>query len=72
MRALKFHGNDRKSLEADIDTADIVLTTYNTLTRDFQRKDESSTLHRFDWRRIVLDEGTTLAMVLLDQVDRLC
>ena len=55
--ALKFHGIDRKSLAPDIETADIILTTYNTLTRDFQRKGEPSLLHGFDWRRIVLDEG---------------
>jgi SWI/SNF-related matrix-associated actin-dependent regulator of chromatin subfamily A3 len=60
IKALKFHGTERRSLALEIETADIVLTTYNTLSRDFDRKGAPpSLLHSVEWYRVVLDEGLT-------------
>ncbi|PTB66813.1 hypothetical protein BBK36DRAFT_1116970 [Trichoderma citrinoviride] len=54
---IKYHGQDRPK---DIDTiadSDIVVTTYSTLTSEFQAKSTPSLLHSIDWYRIVLDEA---------------
>jgi SWI/SNF-related matrix-associated actin-dependent regulator of chromatin subfamily A3 len=60
MNYIVYHGIKRKSLKDEIQTADIVFTTYNTLVREFQQKrtqKQSSVLHEMDFYRIVLDEG---------------
>ena len=51
----------RKSLKNKLQAADIILTTYNTLVRDFQhkqRRNHESNLHEIAFFRVVLDEGT--------------
>ncbi|KAF3904701.1 hypothetical protein ABW21_db0209453 [Orbilia brochopaga] len=50
-----FHGNDRNADESMLSEADIVLTTYNTLSAEWDNK--KSTLHRIMWYRVVLDEA---------------
>lgn len=55
---IKYHGPNR---EKDIDIikgSDIVVTTYNTLSAEFEKK--SSILHKIGWYRVVLDEGKLL------------
>ncbi|KAH0491045.1 hypothetical protein TgHK011_002491 [Trichoderma gracile] len=54
---IKYHGSNRPK---DIDTvadSDIVVTTYSTLTSEFQTKSAPSLLHCIDWYRVVLDEA---------------
>lgn len=65
---MKFHGVERRSLAAEIETADIVLTTYNTLTRDFHTKGAPSILHRLEWYRVVLDEGPIRGTIPYDRL----
>nr|XP_036578671.1 DNA repair and recombination protein rad5c [Colletotrichum truncatum]KAF6786004.1 DNA repair and recombination protein rad5c [Colletotrichum truncatum] len=55
LKSIKYHGPGR---EKDIDTiknSQIVVTTYNTLSAEFQQK--SSILHKIGWYRVVLDEA---------------
>ncbi len=50
----------RKTLKDKLKTVDIVLTTYNTVVKDFQNKRKrkgDSGLHEIDFFRVVLDEG---------------
>ncbi|KAM0263536.1 hypothetical protein ACHAQJ_001155 [Trichoderma viride] len=57
VKVIKYHGSDRPK---DIDTvsdSDIVVTTYSTLTTEFQNKLIKSPLHGIDWYRVVLDEA---------------
>ncbi|KAH8802968.1 SNF2 family N-terminal domain-containing protein [Xylogone sp. PMI_703] len=57
LKVIKYHGSDRpKDLET-ISDSDIVITTYNTLTAEFQIKSKPSLLHRIGWYRVVLDEA---------------
>ncbi|ETS04710.1 hypothetical protein M419DRAFT_73008 [Trichoderma reesei RUT C-30] len=54
---IKYHGSDRpRSLER-VANADIVVTTYDTLTVEFLNKSRPSLLHSIDWYRVVLDEA---------------
>ncbi|KAH7381987.1 SNF2 family N-terminal domain-containing protein [Cadophora sp. MPI-SDFR-AT-0126] len=56
LRVLKYHGTKRKEITfPHISDADIVLTTYNTLVADYESR--YSPLHKFNWYRVVLDEG---------------
>ena len=41
----------------NLQDADIVITTYNTLAKEFAAGAENSLLHTMKWYRIVLDEG---------------
>nr|CAF06022.1 related to regulator of chromatin [Neurospora crassa] len=51
-----FHGEQKpRGYETLMDT-DLVLTTYSTLASDYKR---SGLLHRMEWYRVVLDEGST-------------
>ncbi|KIW15877.1 hypothetical protein PV08_05927 [Exophiala spinifera] len=58
---LTYHGTSRhEKLEGLRQTCDIVLTTYETVRQDHLRATKyrpSGPLHRYDWRRIVLDEA---------------
>ncbi|KAL7933036.1 SNF2 family N-terminal domain-containing protein [Trichoderma chlorosporum] len=57
VKYIKYHNSDRpKSLDMIADS-DIVVTTYSTLTAEFQTKSKPSLLHCIDWYRIVLDEA---------------
>ena len=54
---MKYHGAKRREIALpQIEDADVVLTTYNTLVAEFGSK--ASPLHKLHWYRVVLDEGT--------------
>ncbi|EAA28265.2 P-loop containing nucleoside triphosphate hydrolase protein [Neurospora crassa] len=58
-----FHGEQKpRGYETLMDT-DLVLTTYSTLASDYKR---SGLLHRMEWYRVVLDEGTPIQNKLED------
>ncbi|KAK6337936.1 hypothetical protein TWF696_001411 [Orbilia brochopaga] len=50
-----FHGGERNIDELALSEADIVITTYNTLSAEWFKK--KSALHKVIWYRIVLDEA---------------
>ncbi|EXF74188.1 SNF2 family domain-containing protein [Colletotrichum fioriniae PJ7] len=52
---VKYHGPNREKDIDKIKGSDIVVTTYNTLSAEFEKK--SSILHKIGWYRVVLDEG---------------
>lgn len=54
---VKYHGSDRPKAFNTVADSDIVVTTYSTLTTEFQSMSTRSLLHSIDWYRIVLDEG---------------
>ncbi|KAI1488686.1 SNF2 family N-terminal domain-containing protein [Biscogniauxia mediterranea] len=60
LKVIKYHGSGRPKDLDTIQDSDIVVTTYNTLTTEFQIKSESSSLHRIGWYRVVLDEAHTI------------
>lgn len=63
-----YHGRTRKSLLADIDHYDIVITTYNTLAKEHDDKllgKGKSPLHDFIWYRVVLDEGKLVPTAII-------
>ncbi|KAK1726384.1 SNF2 family domain-containing protein [Colletotrichum acutatum] len=52
---VKYHGPNREKDIDKIKGSDIVVTTYNTLSAEFEKK--SSILHKIGWYRVVLDEA---------------
>ncbi|KAI0592763.1 SNF2 family N-terminal domain-containing protein [Biscogniauxia sp. FL1348] len=60
LKVIKYHGSGRPKDLDTIQDSDIVVTTYNTLTREFQIKSEPSSLHQIGWYRVVLDEAHTI------------
>lgn len=57
---MKYHGRGRKQHLADIGQFEIVITTYNTIAREYgieQDRGHPSPLHGVEWYRVVLDEG---------------
>ncbi|RDW57005.1 hypothetical protein BP6252_13923 [Coleophoma cylindrospora] len=57
---VRYHGMNRKSLRHQLQTADIIFTTYTTLVREFQQKQRrkhDSSLHEIEFFRVVLDEA---------------
>jgi SWI/SNF-related matrix-associated actin-dependent regulator of chromatin subfamily A3 len=52
----KFHHHRKKIDPTTLAQYDIVLTTYATAAVDFWRG--QSTLHRINWYRVILDEGS--------------
>ncbi|KAL7786938.1 SNF2 family N-terminal domain-containing protein [Trichoderma afarasin] len=58
VKVIKYHGSDRPKDIEQIADSDIVVTTYSTLTNEFQQiKSKPSLLHCVDWFRVVLDEA---------------
>ncbi|EHK18064.1 uncharacterized protein TRIVIDRAFT_44486, partial [Trichoderma virens Gv29-8] len=57
VKVIKYHSSDRPKSLDEIADSDIVVTTYSTLTAEFQIKSSPSLLHCIDWYRIVLDEA---------------
>ncbi|KAH0537607.1 hypothetical protein FGG08_005599 [Glutinoglossum americanum] len=56
LKVIKYHGRGRETDLSRILDSDVVLTTYATATAEFCRG--TSTLHKFNWYRVVLDEGS--------------
>ncbi|KAF3076718.1 putative SWI/SNF-related matrix-associated actin-dependent regulator of chromatin [Trichoderma lentiforme] len=57
VKVIKYHGSDRPKDIEQIADSDIVVTTYSTLTAEYQVKSKPSPLHCVDWFRVVLDEA---------------
>ncbi|KAL2820861.1 SNF2 family N-terminal domain-containing protein [Aspergillus cavernicola] len=60
LKLLTYHGRSRKEVLNDLDSYDIVITTYNTLAKEHDAKSlgrGKSPLHNFAWYRVVLDEA---------------
>ncbi|KAI8213049.1 SNF2 family domain-containing protein [Colletotrichum sp. SAR 10_76] len=55
LTTIKYHGPGREKDIDNIKNSQIVLTTYNTLSAEFEKK--SSLLHKIGWYRVVLDEA---------------
>lgn len=63
VRWVTYQGIKRQKVKGNIDTSDIVLTTYDTLRAD--RASGESCLFERNWARVILDEGSP------NQADRL-
>jgi SWI/SNF-related matrix-associated actin-dependent regulator of chromatin subfamily A3 len=61
LRIIRYHGPKRHQQDVDYENTNIVITTYNTLAAEFEAK--NSTLHGYEWYRVVLDEGTAPDLV---------
>ncbi|KAJ0340378.1 hypothetical protein KNSL1_011586 [Colletotrichum chrysophilum] len=55
LKTIKYHGPGREKDIDKIKNSQIVVTTYNTLSAEFDKK--SSLLHKIGWYRVVLDEA---------------
>ncbi|KAJ5014593.1 DNA repair protein RAD5B [Colletotrichum sp. SAR 10_99] len=55
LETIKYHGPGREKDIDNIKNSHIVVTTYNTLSAEFEKK--SSLLHKIGWYRVVLDEA---------------
>ncbi|KMQ96635.1 transcription termination factor 2 [Lasius niger] len=49
-----YHGSNRESVPKRLSKNDIVITTYNILSREHKT---GSTLFKIDWKRVILDEA---------------
>ncbi|XP_070160538.1 transcription termination factor 2-like [Polyergus mexicanus] len=49
-----YHGSNRKSVPKSLSKNDIVITTYNILSREHKMR---STLYKINWERVILDEA---------------
>ncbi|XP_029679622.1 transcription termination factor 2-like isoform X2 [Formica exsecta] len=49
-----YHGSNRESVPKRLSKNDIVITTYNILSREHKTK---STLYKINWKRVILDEA---------------
>ncbi|KAH6647230.1 SNF2 family N-terminal domain-containing protein [Truncatella angustata] len=62
LKIIRYHGpsrpKDKTGLEA-LENSDIVITTYNTLAKEFSTTaiNRTSLLHEIEWYRVVLDEA---------------
>lgn len=63
---LMYHGPQRKLIQSNLQTRDIVITTYSTLVAEWL---SNSTLHKIRWFRIVLDEGWCLCFFQKTGID---
>jgi SNF2 family DNA or RNA helicase len=58
LKALVYHGPARRDSIGEVESHDIVLTTYSRLAKDHSLSREQETnLHDFEWYRVVLDDG---------------
>lgn len=57
LRIVKYHGQRRETDLHRLSEADMVLTTYHTLSADFKTKTARNPLKQLEWYRIVLDEA---------------
>ncbi|XP_025263627.1 transcription termination factor 2 isoform X2 [Camponotus floridanus] len=49
-----YHGSNRESVPKRLSKNDIVITTYNILSREHKTR---STLYKINWKRVILDEA---------------
>ncbi|KAG7198793.1 hypothetical protein KM043_001771 [Ampulex compressa] len=49
-----YHGTNRESVPKRLAKNDVVVTTYNILSREFKTK---STVYKIHWKRVILDEA---------------
>ncbi|KZC14429.1 PREDICTED: transcription termination factor 2-like [Dufourea novaeangliae] len=49
-----YHGSNRESVPKRLAKNDVVITTYNILSREFKTR---STVYRIHWERVILDEA---------------
>lgn len=57
------HGSNRLEAISELENADVVLTTYETLRSEFLRS-HSRPLFEHRWARIILDEGMSTSLFL--------
>ena len=59
MQVRRHHGKERLSVIEKIDEANIILTTYHTVSAEWKKRKASggSVLFSVCWKRIILDEG---------------
>ncbi|KAI0127862.1 SNF2 family N-terminal domain-containing protein [Xylariales sp. AK1849] len=63
LTVIRYHGSDRpkdQSGLATLEDSDVVITTYNTLAKEFSDRlsfGKASLLHDIEWYRVVLDEA---------------
>ncbi|KAK0629251.1 SNF2 family N-terminal domain-containing protein [Bombardia bombarda] len=55
LKTVKYHGQGREKDLSELEQADVVITTYNTLASEFSPR--KAVLDRINWYRIVLDEA---------------
>lgn len=64
LKSIIFYGDNRVARQTELDSADIVVTTYETLTSEVSigKKGNSKVgrLLNTKWKRVVLDEGHTI------------
>ncbi|KAK2583547.1 hypothetical protein KPH14_009501 [Odynerus spinipes] len=49
-----YHGNNREKVPKRLAAHDVVITTYNILSREFKTM---STIYKVNWKRVILDEA---------------
>lgn len=57
VRVAIYHGSNRSGLSAELQSHDIVLTTYDTLRSEWASSADKGVLYSEIWARVVLDEG---------------
>jgi SNF2 family DNA or RNA helicase len=65
----KYHGTQRTKSASKLSAFDVVLTTYATITSELRNETkDDGLLHQIKWHRIVIDEGTTVELLIFDSL----